>query len=96
MWSNQYGDITAVAVYVQRLRKKIEADPSVPEFIETVHGMGYRFNRETHSRMKLRTQFVLLVAGIIVVPILVGALVVMFQYLAARGQGAGPQLRCGH
>jgi two-component system response regulator RegX3 len=47
VWSNQYGDITAVAVYVQRLRKKIETDPSAPQFIETVHGMGYRFNRET-------------------------------------------------
>ena len=47
VWSNQYGDITAVAVYVQRLRKKIEADPTFPEFIETVHGMGYRFNPET-------------------------------------------------
>jgi two-component system, OmpR family, response regulator VicR len=46
VWSNQYGDITAVAVYVQRLRKKIEADPSAPQYIETVHGMGYRFNRE--------------------------------------------------
>ena len=46
VWSNQYGDITAVAVYVQRLRKKIEMDPSAPRYIETVHGMGYRFNRE--------------------------------------------------
>jgi signal transduction histidine kinase len=40
--------------------------------------------------MKLRTQFVLLVAGIIVVPILVGALVVMFQYTAARGREPTP------
>ena len=46
VWKNQYGDITAVAVYIQRLRKKIEADPSAPVFIETVHGMGYRFNAE--------------------------------------------------
>ena len=46
VWRNQYGDITAVAVYIQRLRKKIEADPSSPVFIETVHGMGYRFNAE--------------------------------------------------
>ena len=46
VWSNQYGDITAVAVYIQRLRKKIEPDPSAPAFIETVHGMGYRFNGE--------------------------------------------------
>jgi two-component system response regulator RegX3 len=47
VWRNQYGDITAVAVYVQRLRKKIETDPATPVFIETVHGMGYRFNAET-------------------------------------------------
>ena len=46
VWRNQYGDVTAVAVYVQRLRKKIEADPASPVFIETVHGMGYRFNVE--------------------------------------------------
>jgi two-component system response regulator RegX3 len=46
VWRNQYGDVTAVAVYVQRLRKKIEADPASPVFIETVHGMGYRFNAE--------------------------------------------------
>jgi DNA-binding response OmpR family regulator len=47
VWRNQFGDITAVAVYVQRLRRKIEEDPSRPRFIETVHGMGYRFNAET-------------------------------------------------
>ena len=44
VWKNAYGDVTAVAVYVQRLRKKIEADPSNPEYLETVFGMGYRFN----------------------------------------------------
>ena len=47
VWRNQFGDVTAVAVYVQRLRKKIESDPASPVFIETVHGMGYRFNAET-------------------------------------------------
>ena len=46
VWRNQYGDITAVAVYIQRLRKKIEKDPASPVFIETVHGMGYRFSAE--------------------------------------------------
>ncbi len=45
VWKAQYGDITAVAVYVQRLRKKIEADPSDPQYIKTVFGMGYRFER---------------------------------------------------
>ncbi len=43
VWKNAYGDLTAVAVYVQRLRKKLEEDPSNPRFLETVHGMGYRF-----------------------------------------------------
>lgn len=43
VWGAEYGDITAVAVYVQRLRKKIEANPSDPHFIKTVFGMGYLF-----------------------------------------------------
>jgi two-component system response regulator RegX3 len=44
VWKNNYGDLTTVAVYIQRLRKKIEDDPVNPVYIETVHGMGYRFN----------------------------------------------------
>jgi two-component system response regulator RegX3 len=50
VWKNAYGDLSAVAVYIQRLRKKIEADPASPKFIETVFGMGYRFeNTEGRS-----------------------------------------------
>ena len=37
------GDIATVTVHVRRLREKIEADPSNPQFIETVWGAGYRF-----------------------------------------------------
>jgi two-component system response regulator RegX3 len=44
VWKNTYGDLTAVAVYVQRLRKKIEADPGNPQYLETVRGLGYRLN----------------------------------------------------
>ncbi|MDR2797170.1 MAG: response regulator transcription factor [Treponema sp.] len=44
VWKNSYGDLTTVAVYMQRLRKKIEDDPANPRYIETVFGMGYRFN----------------------------------------------------
>lgn len=47
VWKAQYGDITAVAVYIQRLRKKIEKDPSNPEFIKTVFGLGYCFSKES-------------------------------------------------
>ena len=46
VWKHNFGDLTAVAVYVQRLRKKIEDDPSAPRYIETVYGMGYRFNAD--------------------------------------------------
>ena len=44
VWGNAYGDLSAVAVYIQRLRKKIEEDSANPVFIETVFGLGYRFN----------------------------------------------------
>lgn len=44
VWGNVYGDLSAVAVYIQRLRKKIEVDSSNPIYIETVFGLGYRFN----------------------------------------------------
>ena len=46
IWGEEeYGDIAAVAVYVQKVRKKIEKDPSNPKVIETVWGAGYRFNK---------------------------------------------------
>jgi two-component system response regulator RegX3 len=44
VWKREYGDLTAVAVYVQRIRRKIEDDPANPVYIETVYGRGYRFN----------------------------------------------------
>jgi len=44
VWKSKYGDLTAVAVYIQRLRKKIEDDPAAPLYITTDYGRGYRFN----------------------------------------------------
>lgn len=45
LWGNEYfGDSATVPVHVQKIRKKIERDPSNPEFIETLWGTGYRFN----------------------------------------------------
>ena len=38
-----YSDTTTVTVHVRRLRAKIEADASSPQWIETVWGVGYRF-----------------------------------------------------
>ncbi|WP_336774343.1 response regulator transcription factor [Paenibacillus sp. MMO-58] len=37
------GDIATVTVHISRIREKLEADPSNPQFIETVWGAGYRF-----------------------------------------------------
>jgi two-component system, OmpR family, response regulator ResD len=39
-----YSDTTTVTVHVRRLRAKIEADGSKPEWIQTVWGVGYRFD----------------------------------------------------
>ena len=38
-----YSDTSTVTVHIRRLRSKIEPDPAVPRFIETVWGLGYRF-----------------------------------------------------
>ena len=39
----EYVDPSTVTVHVRRLREKIEADPSNPRYIQTVWGVGYRF-----------------------------------------------------
>jgi DNA-binding response OmpR family regulator len=38
-----HGDPATVTVHVRRLRTKIEPDPERPRFIQTVWGVGYRF-----------------------------------------------------
>jgi DNA-binding response OmpR family regulator len=38
-----YTDTSTVTVHIRRLRAKIEADPSQPRHIQTVWGVGYRF-----------------------------------------------------
>lgn len=37
-------DTATVTVYVSKLREKIEANPAKPQYIETIWGVGYRFN----------------------------------------------------
>jgi len=38
-----YSDTSTVTVHIRRLRSKIEADAAEPRFIQTVWGVGYRF-----------------------------------------------------
>jgi DNA-binding response OmpR family regulator len=39
------GDAATVAVHINRLREKIERDPSEPAHIQTIWGAGYRFRK---------------------------------------------------
>ena len=45
VWGQDFfGDTRTLDVHVRWLREKIEQDPSKPEYIQTVHGVGYRFS----------------------------------------------------
>ena len=44
VWGAEYpGDVRTVDVHIRRLREKIEANPSEPEFVHTKWGVGYYF-----------------------------------------------------
>ncbi len=43
IWEDSFGDITTVTVNIRKIREKIEYDPSNPQYIETIWGVGYRF-----------------------------------------------------
>ena len=43
VWGYTFGDTSTVTVHVRRLREKVEPDPSAPKHIQTVWGVGYRF-----------------------------------------------------
>jgi two-component system response regulator RegX3 len=44
VWGADYvGDTKTLDVHVKRLRAKVETDPSVPEHLVTVRGLGYKF-----------------------------------------------------
>ncbi len=44
IWNmDSIGDIATVTVHIKKIREKIEADTSNPQYIETIWGVGYRF-----------------------------------------------------
>ena len=43
VWGENIVDENAIMVYVNRLRQKIEDEPSKPQYLQTVRGLGYRF-----------------------------------------------------
>lgn len=47
VWEEDYAfDDSNIMSFISKLRKKIEPDPEHPYYIQTVRGVGYRFNRE--------------------------------------------------
>jgi DNA-binding response OmpR family regulator len=43
VWGWTYGDTSTVTVHIRRLREKVEEDPATPRHLQTVWGVGYRF-----------------------------------------------------
>jgi len=47
VWNDEYAfDDSNIMSFISKLRKKIEINPDGLEYIQTVRGVGYRFNRE--------------------------------------------------
>ncbi len=46
VWGYEYpGDVRTVDVHIRRLREKIEANPSEPQYVHTKWGVGYYFKK---------------------------------------------------
>ena len=46
VWKESYsGDYNIVMSHIRNIREKIEDNPSKPIYIQTVWGVGYRFNK---------------------------------------------------
>jgi DNA-binding response OmpR family regulator len=44
IWGQEsFNDTRTIIVHISNLRKKVEVDPSNPQFIVNVHGVGYKF-----------------------------------------------------
>jgi two-component system, OmpR family, response regulator ResD len=46
VWGWSFGDLSTITVYVRRLRDKIERDPASPAQLQTVWGVGYRWEAD--------------------------------------------------
>ena len=47
VWGEEYVyDDSNIMAIISRLRKKLEVTPGKPKYIQTIKGIGYRFNRE--------------------------------------------------
>ncbi|MEU9136284.1 response regulator transcription factor [Streptomyces sp. NPDC048404] len=62
VWGWDFGDLSTVTVHVRRLRGKVEDDPARPRLIQTVWGVGYRFD-ETETETETVAEMVAGPAG---------------------------------
>lgn len=47
VWGEEYVyDDSNIMAIISRLRKKLETNPGTPKYIQTIKGIGYRFNKE--------------------------------------------------
>ena len=54
VWKEPYfGDYNIVMSHIRNIREKIEDNPSKPIYIQTVWGVGYRFNQTLQIRKML-------------------------------------------
>ena len=54
VWKEPYfGDYNIVMSHIRNIREKIEDNPSKPVYIQTVWGVGYRFNQALQIREML-------------------------------------------
>lgn len=52
VWKKPYsGDYNIVMSHIRNIRKKIEENPSKPVYIQTVWGVGYRFNKNLSNSL---------------------------------------------
>ena len=50
VWDYSYGaEYGTITVHIRRLRSKLEADFSIPRFIKTLWGVGYKFEAKVHE-----------------------------------------------
>ena len=46
VWGSDYfGDTKTLDVHVKRLRAKIEKEPSEPQLVVTIRGLGYKYEK---------------------------------------------------
>jgi DNA-binding response OmpR family regulator len=51
VWGSRFGDTSTITVHVRRIREKLERDPSAPERVVTVWGVGYRWEGRARSEV---------------------------------------------